>query len=1641
MNTRTEVMDTTKICSNFPPTPQQEILRESLIDTINQLFEKHSLVIVEGPNGIGKTTLLAQFAKQRPDTSVSIFLTPATKSSYDPEAIRIDLLSQVWWILSHKEIDSEELGKIDISSQWGMNRIKLQKKAKSHHQVYYFILDGVCDIPDNHASYRDLILDLLPLGFNNEFKFLISGDSAIIPEQIINQVPTKTLPMSPYTLDEAYKNLVDLEFSIDEITEIYKIFKHPGQFASIRRSIQAGQSKEALISNLPNKMINLLELEWRSIDFSNNLLIKSIAAIAYSSLELSIEDVAKIVGSNFSEVKKILSPIQFLQINDGNIVVFVSESQLNLAQTKLNDYKDEAENRIIDFLRNSEDPMATVYLPAIYEKTKKYVELLDYLTPEVLIRILKLNQSLIPLLETTMVGVNAANKINRDDHLVGLGLQAAIIKELFASDIWESEIIALISIKETQLALSLIERAATKEDQLLLLSVLANAKVKYQLDIQGLEERIENAYKQMDHTKLGDKAINIASNLINFLPDLAFNIIENNTDRDQGDDALDWAYTQLSLRTLGNTNQDVKSYDIVEKIYDKIKDPAAKNFLNTGSLLVWDFPGSKIISEAKKIEQASEQLFLIRSWATRNREAPDVSDVLEFGLQIAITTNDYSPNARDFRELSTPLPHIQNIETRKQLINKIDGQISTIERLGPIEDYVRILVLLGMAEKDLDIDACRNRFIEAYLYSTDLEDLSTKSSCLARISSALSIVDPEEGFENKDKLHTLVNKDLESSIENLLDKTAEQYVVTKSIIRALSKHRTEYAYNIVEKLNREERRNQASYDLAIELLEVPDNKLDFTFIEKCLTNISHKSLHDDLLIQILTRTKSIHDKEVLNQGIILHLISFAKDIHAAADRCQASCACLTILEQTGTKNHEELNNSLTELLFTSWNDIDIGWLRVDIGFKIVEALSDFTDLAHKFLKMVEDYRSGLCLDSDGTAKTYLYCSRLLIRAYSGLLNQKIDGKHDLMRLKTAIDNVPSTTHRIGLYTELALKSKGAGRSEDFTKIVQEEIKPLIDNIPDGDQLALQSSIIASAPALYLHHSISTLNRIKGIKDLKTRDQAYSSICSYILTKLYRDPSYNPASQQGEKLSYDEVMDIINIIKEIDSDAIIFGLISEIAGSINTYRINFNKNQKADIARSLENIINEKLPNPKYIKHDGYKLVSLAQVYRIRETKPAEWNELIDRVKSINIADQVLILSSIAECLPRRSRELRIKLISDAESLIKDIPSVYDQIDRYEILSQAAISDLPMSQKFLKAGMEIIIKHDDPNLLSSQRRYIDLAYKIDPGFAATLASMVDDDPARMRTRLNIQKRLSQLKLKQKISSPENPMSQQNDPEERDYPATAWIMLGSLNSRRLAPMRFDDLREYSITGANLPISESYPIFAWLIQNSILKYQDTPQASKYIRPLFEAALTSCQLIISIAKKSTSQIKNVKSFTDEEVRNSIVVADTDPHEAKSLLTKWLKNNLGDELLIADPYFGLDELWILQEINGINPSCRIYILTSREHNKDLVSPENSYIEHWRLNVSDQEPPYTEVVIAETEMSKQSPIHDRWWISGIKGLRIGTSVSGLGGRRISEIGDLSLSETEEREEIIKRFVIRKERIYQGEKIRYLTFTL
>ena len=165
-----EIMTPTKISSTYPKITNLLISRENMLETIEEYFhEGHEVVLAEGAEGIGKSTLLYHFCENNIDNVITLFIRKSNKYSYDSEFVKRDLCDQMNWIVEKKSLKSREIN----DNLFGSVLQDLQKQARLNNTSYYFVIDGIDEIPDD-SGLKEEIIDIFPYGFQG-FKILFSS--------------------------------------------------------------------------------------------------------------------------------------------------------------------------------------------------------------------------------------------------------------------------------------------------------------------------------------------------------------------------------------------------------------------------------------------------------------------------------------------------------------------------------------------------------------------------------------------------------------------------------------------------------------------------------------------------------------------------------------------------------------------------------------------------------------------------------------------------------------------------------------------------------------------------------------------------------------------------------------------------------------------------------------------------------------------------------------------------------------------------------------------------------------------------------------------------------------------------------------------------------------------------------------------------------------------------------------------------------------------------------------------------------------------------------------------------------------------------------------------------------------------------
>ena len=349
----------------------------------------------------------------------------------------------------------------------------------------------------------------------------------------------------------------------------------------------------------------------------------------------------------------------------------------------------------------------------------------------------------------------------------------------------------------------------------------------------------------------------------------------------------------------------------------------------------------------------------------------------------------------------------------------------------------------------------------------------------------------------------------------------------------------------------------------------------------------------------------------------------------------------------------------------------------------------------------------------------------------------------------------------------------------------------------------------------------------------------------------------------------------------------------------------------------------------------------------------------------------------------------------------------------DLASMMMDTESGLAKSCLRSAMEAIAKRDASGFRFIQRKIVDLAFKLDPDLAGSLASLADDDPARGYARTELNRRLETLKLKKQIIDALPSGEDVPTQHKTEFPRAAWMVLGSLNAGRATSIPLEHTRESIRFAANYPLREAYPILAWIVENAVQRLSSNPsQANTMLRQVLEATLLAAEISARMASRFSGRIQRAKHRVAlQEDDRSLLVSAGSRERALQFLRDWFTHDMKDYLKINDEYFGPSDLEVLMLLRSASPRCKVYILTSKKHHSQegTSSPDVEYLQQWR-RISDQDPPETEIVIVGIESSAKSPIHDRWWLTEGGGLKIGTSFNSLGKTQDSSITRIPESE-------------------------------
>ncbi|MEX2376081.1 MAG: ATP-binding protein [Dehalococcoidia bacterium] len=1643
---KTQIVDAVGASLSFPAALEREVSRENLLTTLADLFEKGTnTVVVEGDEGSGKTVLLSQFARQHPNRAISLFIRPINRLATNPRTFKLDLAGQIYWILQNDEMSAQDVTEHDFPRLLH----QLQRRAKTRNERYYFVVDGVHALSQQDELVTETLFQELLHFSVPEFRFLLSGTVDDIPKTIRDAVNPKNFPMHRFLNSETEQYFDDLDLSSDQVHALHRVCSKgfPAYLASIRRELRAGAKVEELLDADPTKMPDFLALEWQRLAGAAKEEQLLLAGLAFDHSDLSIQELASAVGTSPEAAENLFRHVPIIEVSNGR-ANYLTDSHRRFAQHKLSHLTNEVTDRFIDYLTTGRPTsQAATSLADYYRLAGRFDELVHYLTPEVFSQLLASTNSLYSVRQQTDVGLEAAKKVNVPEAVMAFSLQSSALAELSNIAVWRSEVEARVALKDYDAAITLAQSAVLLEDRLELLAAITRVRLEQGLAIEpDLVEQVRSLVVQIDLQTLGSRATAIAADLVRLDADLAIRVIEAKKDQDDPN-ALDWALAKLSTAALSAEPEETESREAVDKVRSRIASSEVQDFLETVTLLVQDYSAADVIKRAEAAE-AKNRLMLLRRWTAANADKYDAGAVIKYALDLLVKSSDkYVPKMRDLRELAMPLKSLGDKRETEELVQKFDAIKGPMRRSGATVDHIRLELSLAEAEVVYSEKAAGDRIQDLLQEIWDLADVSVRARSLSFVSATLERLETNPDVQ---ALRDLGREKLWKDIDYLLANTAQQFELTRGLFRSLSRQDPEVGLELAGRLNTVSRRDKAYREVVVALLKVQPEEIEFEVLSRAIDRTSSPSVQGECLLRTLDylaeRPASVQASQL---NTVLTLVRHIRQLPPAVTRCQCLVRAIAFLKQQSHRDCSTYLENLMSQLGEDWESIDVGWLKLDTGFDVATVLADIDSAASRdYLSRAEKLRSNSGVTGYQAARMSLTMLRLLMRAFAGLLPTHAYEEEDLLSVERLMDLIPAKCERIALWSELVQRAYLLKKVDFGRHIVTKHIRPLLETIPALDAHAYHVAIVAASPALFVQHADTALELLRDLP-ISSREEAYRRICFLLLLRCVSGEPYRDGGYLARELKHEVAMDLCRVLELMERDSSIAEFIPIFAKSLEEEFVG-SREQRASITQRLQSIVSEKLPDKHNITHDGYQI--LLQAYLLlpdQSTKGPDWEDLISRAKGIsNGSDRAYVLSSVAALLPGRHDRMRPGIIQEALAAIKDIRAELDKAERYfSLAAQLKTVDRGAAKECLRQAYMLSHGPDDRRR-RLQESVIDIAHGIDAEFANSLITLADDDPARSRNG-ELKEYLNVLDTRQRMMQT-NRGTTKEQASPSTYAHAAWMNLGSLNAGRFGTVHSEALSEYIEASKGLALSEAYPLFAWAIENTVLRHSHNPERREQLSGLYRGIKRATQVVLQLAdmalRGSPTNLGTSQS-TAELSAKSRTFGLGQKEEARSWLTRWLELHGNEYLIVCDPYFGPNDLDLLTLVNSVNPGLKVRILTSGKHLNNLVRSGKvrepmweSFDEEWE-RLSDQEPPPTKIVIAGVRGNQDLPIHDRWWLTKGGGLRHGTSFHSLGATKVSEISVLSMEEASVLERDTVSPLLNEDTEYQGLRVRYNTITL
>ncbi len=1646
------LVDSTQISLTFPQDATESVRRESVVDTVLHLIDDQGadVVLVEGADGSGKTTLLAQVAMRTAEAGLSLFIRPLSSLATDPHYLMADLANQARYILFGEMRHEVQVPEAEFRTLISSLQTKARRQGPGGRIV--IVVDGLEEFSEAQSALRDdIVWKVLPFG-RQGFKFVVSGDASVLPDELLSKLEVRHCPVQLFSLPEARELFEDLDLESSVIEAIYRESRQmPGLMASFVREIRSGRKAEELLKDAPKDLKGYVAREWASIDLDGQLGALA-GLVAFALWPYTIADAARVLGEQVEGVNSLLERIPTLRVSPiTGTLEYVTEEHRKHARQLLSTRRSDILGLIIGDLQESSDPKRREQLVAYYRVEGRNEDVVAATSGDFLVDRLEAAESFLPVLRHARDGLDSALHIGDYTDIFRLSLLCSTLLGLDSSAGLKAHVDALAVLGEIDEAIALAQSAPILEDRAASLAAVCSLLKKrdpsrfeeLRVDLESQFERLLQSDAEISRQRL----IDLVASSLDVSPEYAYRFVERQEVGEARAQAMEGS--QDGSRLEGET--------VPEAGEDGLTPSDSQETTRAILRTVTQFSSGR---DAKGVFHLvadlapDRQLFFLLRWLEGSSDREDALDVVEKALELIASTSDYVSTLRDFDLMAAALAEQASSQSARvsTLLKRIAG-LSTIAReRSKTADVVRLELSLFKVEMNqvptgsgLSRDAV-DRLGRVVRDIVGMHDVPTRSHCLALTLAALL-----DQLESR-RLEAIplqvvvreVSHRLEMAVDEVVNSTANHFDLLRNTLQALARADSAKAVGIVERINTEYRRNLGFVEIGTQILEGSNKGLSLEEILGVLDRVSSAILRQRETMLIL---EELADRPgPLPSDVDLALPRRFQDMRGwerPGFAARALAASSQLLHRIGSGASQKVANWAADKV----SSIAIPSERIAVGYIVAKALAKCApDVARAVLDGSDELQREDPTAAAAPQFSLITLAAISIRAFEGLLTRKAIPAEALEQVIGLVSLVSAQVDKLSLMARLVTTCYRADDQGLASAIAEEHIIPHLHKLPSDDPYANVASTITILPALYVTHNAVATDLLESLP-LLARGQAVEDISSFLFYRVSPGEPISWRSPEFIRLDYSTALQIVSVLSHSTSDEQMARYARLICLSATKLRGGpiITAEQRHTLAERIEVLAEQKVPSPGGIQHEGYSVFIAGMAAGLRVAGGHVWDSLASRARSIpNVSDRAYVLASLAEVMPNRLSALRKELLKEARDETSRIGSVLDALDRYESVGQAARrTDSEISQACITSAIEMVERGVSGPVDAHLRSILDLAHVISPRLAERLAAQLDGDPARNRsTAFSFGEHIAVSKARDDLSDSRRTADPGHLPIKKVV-KIANSHLADLNGRILRPIASDRASPYVSRAGSAALNRVASVYAWAVQNESLS------PSGKVEPL-RSALSSCEvaatLVQGVARVSIASGERSREAAKRVIGKSggLIAGPGSREKVIEKVREFARSKVGSYLKVADPYFGPDELFMLSVILEERPDCYIQVLTSAYHQKekgvsgDIASYYRSY---WRNNVAGGAIPDIDICVAGYGPQGKSPIHDRWLLSEDAGLRFGTSIHSMGNVAVSEISSIDEERVAELTREFDSFTTRTVRELDGKRISMSVFSL